>query len=131
MKIVDGANAIMGRLASYVAKEATKGEEFVVVNCEKVIITGSKQDIKKKYLEKREKVGSGQKGPKVSRLSERIVKRAIRGMLSNHRKGMGKLAYRRIKCYSGIPKEFEGTEMISMDRKNKGKQITVKEISLK
>ena len=131
MKIVNGENAIMGRLASYVAKEAMKGEEFAVVNCEKVIITGDKKEIKEKYLEKREKVGSGQKGPKVSRLSEQIVKRAIRGMLSNHRKGMGKLAFRRVKCYVGIPKEFEGSEMISMDAKNKGKHITVKYISLK
>ncbi|MCH7552308.1 hypothetical protein IIB49_02880, partial [Patescibacteria group bacterium] len=31
----------------------------------------------------------------------------------------------------GIPKEFEGSEMISMDAKNKGKHITVKYISLK
>ena len=43
MKIVNGENAVMGRLASYVAKEAMKGEEFAVVNCEKVIITGDKK----------------------------------------------------------------------------------------
>jgi len=131
MKIVDGKNAVLGRLASYVAKEALKGEEFAIVNCEDVIITGNKQAIKKDYKEKRDKVGSGQKGPKVSRLTEQIVKRAIRGMLSNHRKGMGKQAYKRIKCYVGVPKEFESMEKRSMEEKNKRKFIRVKDISLK
>lgn len=129
MKIIDGKNAVLGRLASYVAKEALKGEEFVIVNCEGVIITGNKKDIKNKFHEKREKVGSGQKGPKHSRLIERIVKRAIRGMLSNHRKGKGKEAYRRIKCYVGIPKEFEDSEKIFLEEKNKNKYISIKEIS--
>lgn len=131
MKIVNGEHAVMGRLASYVAKEAMKGEEFAVVNCEKVIITGSKKNIGDKYLEKREKVGSGQKGPKVSRLSEQIVRRAIRGMVSNHRMGRGKEAYKRVKCYVGIPKEFEGKDMISMENKSKVKHVTIKSISLK
>ncbi len=82
-------------------------------------------------MEKREKVGSGQQGPKVSRLSEQIVRRAIRGMVSNHRMGKGKEAYKRIKCYVGVPKEFEGKDMISMDNKTKAKHLTVKQISLK
>ena len=131
MKLINGKNAILGRLASYVAKEALKGEELVIVNCENVIITGNKQAIRKDYKEKRDKVGSGQKGPKVSRLTEQIVKRAIRGMFSNHRKGKGKEAYKRIKCYVGIPKEFESVEKIYMEEKNKRKYVRVKEISLK
>jgi large subunit ribosomal protein L13 len=129
MKIIDGKNAVLGRLASYVAKEATKGEEMVIVNCGEIIITGNKQNIRKNFKEKREKIGSGQKGPKHSRLAERIVKRAIRGMLSNHRKGMGKEAYRRIKCFQGIPKEFENLEKITTKEKNKRKYVLVKEIS--
>lgn len=130
MKIIDGKNAVLGRMASYVAKEALKGEKIVVVNCEDVIITGNKKDIRGNFLAKRGRVGSKQAGPKHSRLSERIVKRAIRGMLSNHRKGMGKEAYRRIKCYLGIPNEFVGKEMVSF-KNNKNKFIKVKEISLK
>ena len=129
MKIIDGKNAVLGRLASYVAKEATKGEEMVIVNCGEIIITGNKQNIRKNFKEKREKIGSGQKGPKHSRLAERIVKRAIRGMLSNHRKGMGKEAYRRIKCFQGVPKEFENLEKITTKEKNKRKYVLVKEIS--
>ena len=132
MKIIDGTNAILGRLASFIAKDLLKGEEIVVVNCEKIIITGNKKRIKKDFEEKRSKVGSGQKGPKVSRLSERIVKRAIRGMLPNHREGRGKEAFKRIKCYQGVPKEFEQSRKILAGRKpkvpNKSKILKVGEI---
>ena len=117
MKIIDGKDSTLGRLASYVAKEAMKGEEIAVLNCREIIITGNKKSIKSEFEERRTKVGSGQKGPKVSRTSEKIVKRAIRGMLSNHRKGRGKEAYKRVKCYEGVPKEFEGKEAITSARK--------------
>jgi len=52
MKIIDGANTVMGRLASFVAKEALKGEEIKVVNCEQVIITGNKKFIEKGLIQK-------------------------------------------------------------------------------
>lgn len=129
MKIIDGKNAILGRLASYVAKEALKGEEIVILNCEDVIVTGSKKNIKESFEAKRQRVGSGQKGPKISRLSEKIVKRAIRGMISNHRKGRGKEAFKRIKCYLGIPKgkEFEDFKK-EVFNVSKSKFIPVKDI---
>jgi large subunit ribosomal protein L13 len=112
MKIIDGKDAVLGRLAAYAAKEALKGEEIAVVNCEKIVITGSRKNIEADFQESREKIGSGQKGPKVSRTSEKIVKRAIRGMLPDHREGRGRIAYKKIKCYVRVPPEFEGKEMI-------------------
>jgi large subunit ribosomal protein L13 len=127
MKIIDGTNAVMGRLASYAAKQALFGEEIIILNSEKVIITGSRQNILEKFRVKREKIGSGQKGPKHSRLSHLIVKRAIRGMLF-HRSGRGKDAFRRIKCYVGVPEEFKDAKKIDMGRKNNTKSITVSEI---
>tara|TARA_B100000315_G_C14423963_1_gene516906 strand:- start:79 stop:474 length:396 start_codon:yes stop_codon:yes gene_type:complete len=129
-KVINGEGAVLGRLAVYVAKESLKGESINVVNCEKIIITGRKKGIKDKLEERRTKVGSGQKGPKHSRLSERIVKRAIRGMLPNHRKGRGEEAFRRIKCYNGIPKEFEKSKKINMEKKDVGKSVTIKEMSI-
>ena len=97
MKVIDGKNAVLGRLASYAAKESLKGEEVKIINCEQVIITGSRKFIEKDFQEKREKIGSGQKGPKISRASEKIVKRAIRGMLPDHREGRGREAFKRIR----------------------------------
>jgi large subunit ribosomal protein L13 len=129
MKIIDGKNAVLGRLASYVAKEALKGEEIVILNCDQVIITGNKKNIREEFEEKRRKVGSGQKGPKHSRSTDKIVKRSIRGMLPNHRLGRGKIAYRKIKCYVGVPKEFQESKKIIGGREKKSKFVYVKEIS--
>ena len=129
MKIIDGKNAVLGRLASYAAKQALEGEEIVILNCEDVIITGRRKNIQKEFEEKRGRVGSSQKGPKISRLSERIVKRAIRGMLPDHRKGRGRQAYKRIMCYKGVPKEFEEKKKILAGREKRDKFIRVSEIS--
>jgi len=131
MKIIDGKNAILGRLASYVAKEALKGEDIVVLNCEQVIITGNKKNIEENFKIKRSRVGSSQKGPKHSKTSEKIVKRTIRGMLPNHRKGRGKIAYKKIKCYVGIPKEFQDAKKINLKKEKINKSIQVKDISIK
>ena len=67
-------------------------------------------------------------GPKVSRMPEQIVKRTVRGMLPNARmSGRGRNALKKIKCYVGIPKEFEKAKIIDMPEK-KSKFITVKEL---
>ena len=129
MKIIDGKNAVLGRLASYAAKESLKGKEVIILNCEHVIITGNKKRIKKDFEEKRNRFGSSQKGPKHSRISEKIVKRAIRGMLPNFRKGKGRLVFKRIKCYNKIPKEFQDVEKIVAGKEKKCRFLQVKELS--
>lgn len=129
MKIIDGKNAVLGRLASYAAKEALRGEDIIIVNCEQIIITGNKRNIKENFETKRSRVGSSQKGPKLSKISEKIVKRTIRGMLPDHRKGRGKEAFKKIKCYVGVPKEFEGAKKIIAGKEKRSKFIQIKEIS--
>ena len=115
MIIIDGEKAVLGRLASYAAKQALKGEEIAIVNCEQIVITGGKKYIKEKLLSNRKRTGSSQQGPKPSILSIKMVKRSIRGMLPTARhSGRGREALKRIKCYVGIPKEFEDKKKISM-----------------
>ncbi len=129
MKVVDGKNAVMGRLASYVAKEVLKGEEIVVVNCDEVIITGNRKNIEEEFEATRKRVGSTQKGPKISRIPERIVKRAIRGMLPNVRhNGRGRKAFKGIRCYAKVPKEFENMERIEL-KHTRNKFINVKDLA--
>ena len=99
MKVLEGKDAILGRIASYAAKEALQGEEIAIVNCEEIIITGNKKNIEEYLESKRKRVGSTQKGPKVSRTNEKIVKRAIRGMLPNYRTGIRNVSLKKIKCY--------------------------------
>jgi ribosomal protein uL13 len=129
MKIIDGENTVLGRLSSYVAKQALQGEEVSIVNCEKVLITGNKTRIKKDFETRRGRIGSSQKGPKHHRTSEKIVKRAIRGMLPDHREGRGRVAFKNIKCYNGIPKEFENKKFEVLDTKLKRKSFPVKEFT--
>lgn len=127
MKIIDGKNVVLGRLASFVAKELLKGEEIAVVNCNEIIITGNKKDIERNFTEKRNRFGSSQKGPKHHKTSEKIVKRTIRGMLPNHRMGRGKDAIKRVKCYTGTPKELEGKEVTKFETGKKSKFSRVRE----
>ncbi|MAG10961.1 50S ribosomal protein L13 [Candidatus Pacearchaeota archaeon] len=129
MKIIDGTNAVLGRLASYVAKESLKGEEFVILNCDQVIITGTKKNIQGKFEERRSRGGSSQKNPVHIRSSEGIVKRAIRGMLPDHRSGKGKIAFKNIKCFNKIPKEFKEAKKITAGKEKPNKFIQIKEIS--
>lgn len=129
MKIIDGTNTVLGRLASYTAKESLKGEEIAIVNCSEVIITGNRKSIEKEFHEKRSRVGSSQKGPKYPKKSERIVKRTIRGMLPNYREGRGRETWKRIKCYDKIPKELEGKEFIKLKKENKIKINKIKEFT--
>jgi large subunit ribosomal protein L13 len=129
MKIIDGKNTVLGRLASYVAKEAIKGEEIVVLNCNEVIITGNRKNIEDEFQVRRSRVGHSQKGPKHHKVSEKIVKRTIRGMIPDHRQGRGKEIIKKIKCYNNIPKEFQDKEAMKLETKKKSKFITVKEVA--
>jgi large subunit ribosomal protein L13 len=127
MKIIDGTKTAMGRLASFAAKELLKGEEIVVVNCEKVIVSGSEKNIQKTFLEKRGRHGSGQKGPIYDRTPSKIVKRTIRGMLPNYREGRGRVAFKKLRCYGKVPEEYSGKEMLNFS-KEKLKFIKVGDI---
>jgi len=129
MKIIDGTGAVLGRLASYVAKEALKGEEIAILNCDEIIISGNKKNIRAEFQKRRSRVGAGQKGPKLGKTSEKIVKRAVRGMLPEHRFGRGRQAFKRIKCYKGVPKEFEEKGKIKAGKEKPIKFSKVKEFS--
>ncbi len=121
--VIDGTNAVMGRLASYSAKQLLRGENIIIVNSEKVIITGNKKNILEDFYDNRRRSGSTIKGPKTSILAERILKRTIRGMLPDHREGRGKEALQRVKCYKGVPKEYENVKKILAGKEKGNKYI--------
>jgi len=130
-RIIDGNGAVFGRICSYAAKKSLEGDEIVIVNSEKAIISGNKKDIIKKYDALRKKGGFSQKGPKYSNVPYKMLKKAIRGMLPDFRKGQGKLAFGRIKCYDGVPSEFKDEKMIKINAPKKLKHIELKELSEK
>lgn len=46
----------------------------------------------------------------------------IRGMLPDYRKGRGRVAYKKIRCYIGVPKEFEHSEKINFEKSSTEKR---------
>jgi large subunit ribosomal protein L13 len=129
--IINAENLIVGRVAAYAAKQSLLGETVDIVNCEKAVITGSKANVLEDWSHKRLR-GGPTKGPFIPRLCDRFVRRIVRGMLS-HKEPRGRAAFARIMCYTGIPDQFAGKEMItiekaSIDKLPNYKYMTIKEI---
>jgi len=99
MILIDGTDQVLGRMATQVAKKLISGEEVVIINAEKVIISGSKKAVFEEYTHKFSQ-GGLRKGPFYPRSPDRIVRRAIRGMLA-YDKPHGKEAFKRLKVYIG------------------------------
>ena len=127
--IIDADGAILGRMCTNVAKRLLSKESIAVVNSEKAIISGKKSVIKNHYKQKRE-VGTYRKGPFFPRMPDRLVKRTVRGMIP-YQTPHGREAFKKLKCYMGIPKEFEGKkfEKIEDAKKLPVEYITVEELS--
>lgn len=127
--IIDASGATLGRLSTNTAKRLLKGEEIAVVNSEKAIISGKKFAIKESYKKKRE-VGTYRKGPFFPRTPDKIVKRTIRGMIP-YQTPHGRTAFKKLKCYMGVPKIFEGKkfETIKEAEKQPIDFITIEELS--
>ncbi len=127
--ILNAENKIIGRLASYAAKKAMLGEEVIIVNCAKAVISGDKREIIEKYRARRER-RTIRRGPFFPKSADRIVKRMIRGMLP-YKQEKGKKALKRVKCYVSIPKAFQDKEIIDLKQFNKDKLPNTKYMTLK
>ncbi len=115
-RVIDANNAIIGRLATRVAKMALLGENIVIINAEKAIITGEKHSIIRAFKQKREIRTSynPRKGPFHQRRPDKIVRRIIRGMLPCPAP-RGKAALKRIQVYLGVPKEYADKKAIVLE----------------
>ncbi|MGC8645696.1 MAG: 50S ribosomal protein L13 [Thermoplasmata archaeon] len=112
---MDGTNLVLGRVSSYIAKELlSKGEEIVVVNAEKAVVTGRRRFIIERYKMERD-VGSVRKGPRYPKEPDRIFRRTVRGMLPM-KTSRGKEALRRLRVYKGVPKEFQGKNLEILEK---------------
>jgi len=126
--IIDGKNAVLGRLASLSAKALLKGEEVKIVNAEKVIMIGDPRGIVVDFLKKRE-IGSPHHGPFYPKKPDLIVRRSIRGMLP-YKTNKGRAAFKKLKVYIGMPKELEKIKMEKIAQKRvHTKFITIGEIA--
>jgi len=112
--VVDGTEQILGRLASIVAKKLLEGYTVVVVNVEKVVVSGKPSEVVKAY--KRTVLGvkshhAQRLRPKRPRTPTRLFKATVKGMLPKNN-ARGREALRRLRAYVGVPEEFQGAEMV-------------------
>lgn len=114
--IIDAENLILGRLGTYVAKKALMGEKIDIVNCEKAVIVGKKEDILKRYRQRQDR-RTPFKGPYLSRMPDRFVRRSIRGMLP-WGKPRGREAFKNIMCWIGVPDEFKKEKIEKLEKIN-------------
>ena len=116
MQVIDGSDHIMGRLATHVAKQLLSGEEIIIVNAERVVITGRKEQILEDYKSRRDRgvKGRNRMGPYYPRMPDRMLKRTIRGMLPSQ-EPRGRTAIKKLKVYIGTPKELANEKAIKID----------------
>jgi len=127
--IIDANNLILGRLGTYVARQALLGEKVDVVNCENSVVTGDRKRIFKDYDERLQR-GIPAKGPFTRRMPDRFVKRSIRGMLP-YKKERGRIAFKNIKCHMGVPENLKNEKFGTIKEANVDKMPNLKFIKIK
>lgn len=126
--VIDAANAVLGRTASFAAKKALYGHPVIIVNCNNALITGRRNLVLERYAALRRRGKGNQRGPIVPKVPEKLMKRTIRGMLEYPQQRGGD-ALDRVMCYNETPKEFEAVKKISLARELRTKAITLKEVA--
>lgn len=115
--VVDATDHIAGRLSANVAKLLLKGNRVSLINCEKIMISGTRSNIIKEYRDFL-KIGSilnPKHGPFHPRRPDTIMKRMIRGMLPR-KKPSGVAAHKRLRTYIGSPKELGSFKKIQFEK---------------
>jgi large subunit ribosomal protein L13 len=129
--LINAEGLILGRMASKVAKKLLNGEEVIIVNAEKSVLSGkrrSKVAEAKEFLE----VGAPMRGPFHSRRPDRIVRKTVRGMLP-FKQPKGKSAYKKLKVFMGVPEDLKDQKMDTLTEaqaaKLKGPYFTLAELA--
>lgn len=107
--LIDATDKILGRFCSQIAKKALLGEKIVIINAKNAIISGTKQDIHEKYLDKLNisTATNPRRGPFWPRRPDRFMRNVINKMLPR-KKLRGKEAIRKVHIYIGdIPDRFK------------------------
>lgn len=133
--VVNAENAVVGRLASRVAKLLLEGYRVYIVNVDKAVITGKRKRVLEDFTRRlwiKSNVNPRRHGPFKPRSPEGIFRRVVRGMLPR-RKPRGKSAYKRLRVYRGVPTSLSGKDFIVFDdvlyRENPYGAVTLYEVA--
>lgn len=128
--VVDANGAILGRLASMIASRLRgkhnplftphidTGDHVVVINAEKIVLTGKKLE-KKQYYRHSGYIGglkSITAGKLLEKKPEDLVRFAVKGMLPKNR--LGRSLFKKLKVYSGAnhPHEAQKPEILEVSK---------------
>jgi large subunit ribosomal protein L13 len=123
--LLDAKNQILGRLASFAAKQAINGEDVVVLNAEKAVISGRRKNIveeAKRRLETRT-LGTQSNAPVHQRRPDLYVRRVIRGMLP-WKKAKGRAAFHKVRVFVGTPEEFTSKTVMKVPGADASKLVS-------
>ncbi len=129
-KLFDAKDMLVGRLASVAAKELLNGNNVVIINSEKALMSGTKSYLVKKYkvrLNLQEKENP-EHSPYWPRRPDMLLKRIIRGMLP-HNKPRGREAYRHLVVFIGAPSKFKDAKPVEIEKKD-AKRMYVNAVSI-
>merc|ERR1739847_92856 len=108
VKVIDGNDHLLGRLAACVAKQLLRGQKVVVVRCEGLKISGNfyrNKLIVLDYLRKRH-LTKPSRGPFHGRAPSKMLRHVIRGMLP-HKSKRGQRAFDNLKTFEGVPPPYD------------------------
>ncbi len=125
--VVDATDKVLGRLASQIAQvlkgkhkptyapHMDMGDHVVVVNVEKIRVTGSKAD--KKVYHRHTGYPGGLRTTSFERMMEdhpdRILKKAVWGMLPNNR--LGRQLLKKLRVYAGPEHRHVAQQPVALD----------------
>lgn len=115
--VVDATNHIAGRLCSHVAKLLIGGTRVSVINCGKIMISGTRSNIIHEYRKFLEinSIINPKHGPVHYRRPDTIITKMVRGMLPHAKKPSGRLAHKRLRAYIDSPKELRPLPKIQFE----------------
>ncbi|MCX8190346.1 MAG: 50S ribosomal protein L13 [Candidatus Diapherotrites archaeon] len=111
MAIIDAKEHVVGRLSSIVAQRALMGERIDIINAEKAVVIGQEEVVVQRWRRRINltRKGNPERGPKFPKRPDKILKKAITGMLPN-KTNRGKKAEKRVRVFIGIPKGLDANK---------------------
>ncbi|MDI1495331.1 MAG: ribosomal protein L13 [Cenarchaeum symbiont of Oopsacas minuta] len=115
--VIDASGHIAGRLASHVAKMLLQGHRVSLINCENIMLSGTRSMIIKEYRDFLEisSILNPKHGPFHPRRPDTIITRMVRGMLPR-KKPSGKTAFGRLRAYVGLPSHLRHIDSIRLKK---------------
>ena len=135
MPTIDATGHVVGRMASVLAKRLLNGEEIVVVNAEKALVTGKRSVVFNEYKARHHRGSTTSRmrgiGPKYPRRPDMILRRTISRMMP-HQQARGRDALKRLRVYLSVPDAYKGQPLEIIEvakRAPQGPFMTLGEIS--